>query len=133
MTIDYATWVRRANSRWIVHHGLSANAEAYLDYLARRDPKRLLESCRHAYRLTHERPPEEDPKPWFYGGVFSLATAAEIREFLSGHWLLRMVLTGSPGDLAQNPAGQAISAPTLRKIEAVRQAVARIRGQCGGD
>ena len=127
MAIDYVVWVRHANSRWIVRHGLGADAEAYLDHLARRDSERLLKSCRFAYLLVRGRPPEEDPKPWFYSGIFSLATSAEIREYLSNHWLLRMVLTVAPGDLAQNPAGHEVSEPTLRKICAIREALARLR------
>ncbi len=128
MAMDYVTWVRRANSRWIAHHGLSSNAAAYLDHLERHDPERLSRSCHHAYRLAQERTAGDDPKPWFYAGVFSLATPMEIRRYLSKHWLLRMVLAGSPADLAQNPAGQEVSRATLRKIMTVRAAVARVRG-----
>lgn len=129
MSVDHVAWARRANSRWIVHHGLSAHARAYLDHLERTDPERLARSCHSAYVLAHERPPEEDPKPWFYSGLFSLATAAEVQQYLASHWLVRMVLMGDARQLAQNPAGQAISEPTLRKILAVRQAVSRLRDQ----
>lgn len=31
------------------------------------------------------RGPLEDPKPWFYAGLFRLATPAEVRRFLSTH------------------------------------------------
>ena len=131
MAMDYVAWVRRANSRWIVHHGLGTDTTAYLDHLARRDPERLLKSCRHAYLLVRGHPPQEDPKPWFYSGVFSLATAAEIRSYLSNHWLVRMVLTAAPGDLAQNPAGHEVSEPTLRKVSTIREAVTRVRQGVG--
>lgn len=127
MSVDYVAWVRRANSRWIVHHDLSNHAEAYLAHLQQTDPARLRVSCQHAYQLAQERPAGEDPKPWFYGGLFSLATPLEVRKYLSNHWLLRMVLAHASGDLAQNPAGQQISNSTLQKIKAVRQGVARMR------
>jgi hypothetical protein len=132
MGMDYVAWVRRANSRWIVHHGLSSHANAYLDHLERNDAERLIESCRHSHLLAQERPPGDDPKPWFYAGLFSLATPAEIREFLAGHWLLRMTVTTLPQGLAQNAAGHAVSGETLRKIQRIREAVARVRNLKSG-
>jgi hypothetical protein len=129
MAIDHVAWVRRANSRWVVHHGLEANTESYLDHLAEEDPERLRESCSAAYLLVQERPTDEDPKPWFYSGLFSLATAAEIRTYLSHHWLVRMSVTSSADGLAQNAAGHAVSDQTLRKIHRIREAVARIRAR----
>jgi hypothetical protein len=129
MAFDYVGWVRRTNSRWIVHHDLGHDTEVYLDHLARNDPQRLARSCRLAYILVQEGPSGEDPKPRFYSGVFSLATGIEIQNYLRSHWLVRAVLTGSPSDLAQNPAGYEVSEPTRRKILAVREAVARLRGK----
>ena len=81
---DDIGWVRHVNGRWIVRESLRADASAYLDHLAAADPARLRESCRRAKDLvtTH---PTEDPKPWFYAGLFSLATGAEAARFLKGH------------------------------------------------
>lgn len=81
---DDIGWVRHVNGRWIVRESLRADAFAYLDHLAAADPGRLRESCRRAKGLvtTH---PGEDPKPWFYAGLFSLATEAEAARFLRGH------------------------------------------------
>lgn len=66
-------WVRNANRRWIVHHNLDARSEAYLQHLDKTDPRRLLQSCSNARRMVRERPANDDPKPWFYSGLFSLA------------------------------------------------------------
>jgi hypothetical protein len=81
---DDIGWVRHVNGRWIVRESLRADASAYLDHLAAKDPGRLTESCRRARVLavTH---PGEDPKPWFYSGLFSLATQEEAARFLKGH------------------------------------------------
>ena len=82
---DPVGWARRINGRWIVHRGLKETAEAYMVYLGRNDPVRLRQSCRNARRLASGCESAEDPKPWFYGGLFSLATPDEAREFLAGH------------------------------------------------
>lgn len=81
---DDIDWVRHVNGRWIVRESLRGDASAYLDHLARFDPGRLRESCRRARILTMTHS-SEDPKPWFYSGLFSLATEDEAKRFLKGH------------------------------------------------
>lgn len=81
---DDIDWVRHVNGRWIVRESLREDAAAFLESLSGTDPDRLRESCRRARSLTSAHP-GEDPKPWFYAGLFSLATEAEAARFLKGH------------------------------------------------
>jgi hypothetical protein len=84
-SLDYVAWARGVNAEWIVHRGLNRKAADYIEHLAKVDPARLERSGRAAYLLTRKRDPADDPKPWFYGGLFSLATADEAKEFLASH------------------------------------------------
>jgi len=81
---DDIHWVRHVNGRWLVRESLREDASAYLDHLAATDPARLREVCRRAHVLVGGHP-GEDPKPWFYAGLFSLATMAEAERYLRGH------------------------------------------------
>lgn len=126
ISVDYVAWARRANGRWIVHQGLGRNAEAYLEHLERTDPERWVCSCRNAYRLVHERQPMEDPKPWFYAGLFSLANESEAREFLAGHWLVATAITPTRATPSATPAPETISTATQEKIRRIREAIARL-------
>lgn len=64
---------------------LNEHTEAWLDHLAGLDDGRLLKSCEIARSMCDHRRREDDPKPWFYAGIFQLATAAEARRFLDTH------------------------------------------------
>ena len=81
---DDIDWVRHVNGRWIVSESLRGDALAWIDHLSIVDPARLHEVCRRA-RLLINSQSGEDPKPWFYGGLFSLATREEAARFLKGH------------------------------------------------
>ena len=81
---DDIDWVRHVNGRWIVRESLRGDTSAYLDHLASVDPVRLREACGRARGLRRFHP-DEDPKPWFYAGLFSLATQDEAARFLKGH------------------------------------------------
>lgn len=81
---DDIDWVRHVNGRWIVRESLRKDAAAFLDYLSATDPDRLRESCRRARVLTSTHP-GEDPKPWFYSGLFSLSSEEEAARYLKGH------------------------------------------------
>jgi len=125
--VDYVAWARRVNARWIVHQGLDRNATAYLEHLEQTDPDRLRRSCLHAHRLVHERPAQEDPKPWFYAGLFSLADASEKQKFLADHWFVATAINNAemPDSVASAP--ETVSAATWEKITRIREALARIR------
>lgn len=82
---DPVEWVRRVNRRWIVRQGLADAAEAWLDHLQEKPDPRLRQVCENARSLVLAGNRLEDPKPWFYAGLFSLATATEARHFLGEH------------------------------------------------
>lgn len=103
--------VRRINRRWIVHGGLRDTAASYLDALEQTDRPRLLRSCQLALDLAHGLGAHGDPKPWFYGGLFSLAEPAEVEHLLGGHPLTHQVwknLHGIPGPADIPPGLQAL-------------------------
>jgi len=78
-------WVRRVNRTWLVHGGLDQAAEQWLDHLQATDPSRLEAACAAARAMCGIRQPLADPKPWFYAGLFHLATAGEAARFISAH------------------------------------------------
>lgn len=121
--IDYVSWVKRGNSRWIVHRGLGKNAEAYMNHLEQCDPQRLERSCRNAYLLVQESDPMEDPKPWFYTGLFSLVKTEEAQEYLADHWLLTMSVGVMNCNTPTQAMFDAVSDNTLEKIRRIREAV----------
>lgn len=123
---DPVAWARRVNGRWIVHHGLRDDAVAYMDSLAAADTQRLRQCCARSWRLVHECPPGEDPKPWFYAGLFSLATPDEARRFLASHdfttaCLPSLAKAADLGSLPDNVAPQ-----TQEKLEHIRKALGRL-------
>jgi hypothetical protein len=120
---DAVAWARRVNSRWIVHHGLGESAEKYLDKLSRSDPERLARSCAHAHRLTEEFGHTEDPKPWFYAGLFSLATANEARQFLNPHPFTASTISSLEGEVDDGVALADAGEETRNKIARIRETV----------
>lgn len=122
---ETVAWVRQVNRRWIVHHGLEARAEAYLAHLEATDPARLATACERAARLVRACEPIEDPKPWFYAGLFSVATVEEAAEYLAGHWFTAACLPSLAGQtFCPPPPG--IRPETEAKIARVRQAVSEL-------
>lgn len=118
---DDILWVRRVNSRWIVHGELAANAAAYLQHLEQHDPVRLASSCARARAMCRRGAAGEDPKPWFYCGLFSEALPAEKARFLGLHAFVQAVLATTaeewPDSMRQtNPDTQA-------KIRSLRAAL----------
>jgi len=119
---DHLAWVRRLNSRWIVHHGLGESAEAYLDYLTKVDPKRLGRSCRIAHRLAHQAG-HDDPKPWFYAGLFSLASVEEARQFLANRWFTISAIPSLAAELGYTNLPDTIGQDAREKIQRIRKAL----------
>ncbi len=78
-------WAGSINARWICHHELAECAAGWMKHLEASDPARLADSCRHAFELMMKAGPHNDPKPWFYAGLFSLATEEEQAEWLKEH------------------------------------------------
>lgn len=84
-TTDPIAWARRVNRGWFVRGGLDRTTDAWLTHLEQSDPDRLLASCDIARALSRGPDRTLDPKPWFYAGLFSLATAVEARHHLTNH------------------------------------------------
>ncbi len=80
-------WVKRVNRTWIVRNGLAERADEWLVHLERLADGRMETCCEMAQAMSHRRDHSEDPKPWFYAGLFSRATAGEARRFLANHRL----------------------------------------------
>lgn len=126
---DDILWARRVNARWIVREGLRESAAAYLDYLEATDPERLRRSCWRARRLNVLSGMTEDPKPWFYAGLFSLASAAELARFLSSCPFTLACLPAQaqavPGSLEPESVGRATWETVLR----IRAALAELAAE----
>jgi hypothetical protein len=78
-------WVKRINRSWIVHNNLNDRADAWVDYLRDKNDPRLAPSCELARAMCDQREPLDDPKPWFYAGLFHFATVEESKRFLETH------------------------------------------------
>lgn len=121
---DAEAWVRRVN-RWIVHRGLDDRAEEWLQELAREDDGRLRRSCELARRMTRRVADDEDPKPWFYAGLFGLATRGEAGRFLARHHLTAAVLPVTDGDPDLEAWERGLAPETRDLVAAVREGLRR--------
>lgn len=119
-------WVRHVNRRWIVGETLREDAESYLDFLAKTDPERGRASSRRARRLFQQRPPGEDPKPWFYAGLFSLATRAEAQRYLKSHDFTLACIPGFSAYGLGALQSDEVRPDTAAKIRRVRAALQEI-------
>lgn len=121
-TSDPIPWARKINARWEVHCGLREAAAAWMDYLTENDAPRLLQCTSMAAELSRGPGYGGDPKPWFYGGLFSGATADEARRFVSPHPLTHAVIPAT----AASPEAEAWFA---EQSEKVRELVTRVRNE----
>ncbi|MDP3851222.1 MAG: hypothetical protein Q8Q59_12010 [Luteolibacter sp.] len=91
-TLPTLEWVKRVNRSWLVRGNLNDCADAWLEHLAALGDGRLETSCAAARAMCGFRNPLDDPKPWFYAGLFSRATVEETRLFLDIHRLTKAAL-----------------------------------------
>ena len=122
-SFDDGGWARRVNGRWMVHHGLKDCADAYLTRIEFLDPERFARSCERARLLVRKCPPGEDPKPWFYAGLFSLATLPEGQQFLSEHWFTAECIPGLAKSLGAEIRPAGVGMETEAKAKRIRDAV----------
>lgn len=81
--IEYA---RRINRTWFVRGGLAEDTQHYLAMLERERPEVLARVCDRAVKAAYAASEEGlDPKPGFYGSIFSEASEDEKEEFLKNH------------------------------------------------
>jgi hypothetical protein len=120
-------WVKRVNRAWIVRGHLNVQAETWLDHLASLDDGRLQQSCENARALCDLRDPLDDPKPWFYAGLFSLATPAEARKFLATHRVTKALVPSMADDEEVRLWLERVGPETLQLLERLRQALGCLR------
>ncbi len=120
-------WVRRVNDRWLVHQGLNTSAGLYMDYLAEHDPARLETSCHTAWKMAGTGEPSEDPKPLFYGGLFSLCRPEEEARFLASHLFTLLTNPHRPLEAFEALVTQHAVTPAAReKALQLRQRIAQV-------
>lgn len=119
-------WVRRINRSWIVHNNLNDQAEAWVDYLTELNDGRLESSCEIARSMCDLRDPLDDPKPWFYAGLFHLASAAEAVRFLDRHRVTKATVPVMEEDESVRLWINRISQETRELLERLREALASI-------
>ncbi len=121
-------WAKRINRSWIVRNHLNHQTEAWLDYLAEFADGRLERSCEMARAMCDLRDPLHDPKPWFYAGLFHLATASEARRFLDTHRITKATVPAMVDDESVQLWIDRISPETRELLERLRQALVQATG-----
>ena len=120
-------WVRRINRSWIVHNNLNDQADAWITYLAELGDGRLNTSCEIARNMCDLRDPLDDPKPWFYAGLFHLATVAEAKQFLDTHRVTKATVATMVDDESVNLWIARIRPETRELLNRLQQALVRAR------
>jgi hypothetical protein len=122
-TSNLTEWARRINRGWFVRGGLADTTAAWLDYLEQTDPTRLLAACEMARALSRGPDHTIDPKPWFYAGLFSLATEEEARHYLTNHHFTAAAIPVLAQDAALNQWSTGLSPASRELLAVLRQAV----------
>lgn len=120
-------WVKRVNRSWIVHNNLNDQADAWVNYLAELGDCRQERSCEIARTMCDLRDPLDDPKPWFYAGLFHLATAAEAARFLDTHRVTKATVPTMVDDESVHLWIARISPETRELLERLRLALVQAR------
>jgi hypothetical protein len=122
-------WARRVNRSWLVRSNLNDHAEAWLAYLEELNDGRLLRSCETARAMCQLRNLEGDPKPWFYVGLFQLATAAEAKRFLDTHRVTKALVPTMENDPEVRLWLDRVGAETHELLDELRQGLRRLHPQ----
>ena len=120
-------WVKRVNRSWIVHNNLNDQADAWITYLADLSDGRLNSSCEIARTMCDLRDPLDDPKPWFYAGLFHLASEAEAKRFLETHRVTKATVPTMVDDESVHLWIARISVETRELLERLRAALVQAR------
>lgn len=118
-------WAERVNRSWLVRNRLNENADRWIHHLAATDPERLEHACRTARAMCGMRETADDPKPWFYAGLFSSATPDEATEFLTSHRVTRAALPSMQNDPEVGLWLDRVGPETMELIQRIRGGLAR--------
>lgn len=129
--INLSEWVKRVNQSWIVRQGLAERAGEWLDHLEDLDDGRLELCCRAALEMSQRRADPDDPKPWFYAGLFSKATADEAHRFLANHRMTPATVPAMRDDEAVKSWIKQIGPETRRLLERLREGLAECQSGQG--
>ncbi len=119
-------WARRVNRAWIVHGGLADHAEQWLNHLAELNDGREESVCLAAMKMCDRRNPMDDPKPWFYAGLFSLAAPDEAKQYLSTHRVTKATVPSMMDDEEVRLWEDRASEETHELLRRLREAVRSI-------
>ena len=118
-------WTMRVNRSWIVRRELNKHAETWLEHLAGLDDGRLEKSCQVARTMCGIRDRTDDPKPWFYAGLFSLATVEEAKQFLATHPVTTAAIPAMAGDAQVKLWIDQVSPETRKLLAHLREGLSR--------
>ena len=99
-----------------------------MDYLAGLADGRLERSCEMARTMCDLRDSLHDPKPWFYAGLFHLASAGEARRFLDTHRITKATVPAMVDDESVHLWIDRISPETCELLGRLRQSLAQATG-----
>ena len=128
-TSDLTAWAKRVNRAWLVRGGLADTTDAWLAHLEQSDPGRLLASCEIARALSRGPDRTHDPKPWFYAGLFSLASAEEARHYLTNHRFTAAAIPALAHDATLDHWVSTLGPASREVLERLRAAVRGLASQ----
>jgi hypothetical protein len=77
--------------------------------------------------MCDHRQDQDDPKPWFYSGIFQLATAAEAKRFLETHRVTKATVPAMAHDPEVQLWLDRVGPETRELLTRLRQGLARLR------
>ena len=119
-------WACRVNRSWLVRGGLDQHAAQWLRLLKVTHDDRLPLCCLAARAMCGLRAPLEDPKPWFYAGLFHLATADEARALLTSHPVTMASVPALQDDPSVQKWMQQVKPETRELVARLRAGLARL-------
>ena len=124
--LEPIAWAKRVNRTWLTKGGLNRDADEWMKHLAACGGGRLKRSCENARAMCGFRDPLDDPKPWFYTGLFSLATAEEAKRFLANHRITKAAVPSMRDDEDVILWLDRVGPETLELIERLRAGIKRL-------
>lgn len=120
-------WAKRVNRSWLVRSNLNEHAEEWISYLEKLDDGRLQTACQTARMLCELRHFDDDPKPWFYAGLFHSATQQEAQRFLSTHRVTKATVPSMKEDPEVHLWWERVGPETHALLERLHEALANLK------